>query len=133
MRPPDALPGVLHASTPGARAVRRTGSRGDCATPSGGLAPDGNKVASLRLRRGRHYRASPVVWVAFVAWLFLVAWALAVVRAAGGSDEEAPAPGTEPPGPSLTGARRRRLLMIAQSVMLAAALAAAALSSSADQ
>jgi putative nucleotidyltransferase with HDIG domain len=74
-----------------------------------------------------------VVWVALVAWLFLVAWALAVIRAAGGSDEESPAAETEPPRPSLTDARRRRLLILGQSVMLAAALAAAALASSADQ
>ena len=53
---------------------------------------------------------SVVVWIALVAWLFLVAWSLAVVRAAGGSEDAAQSRPADRIAPLLAGERKRRLL-----------------------
>jgi putative nucleotidyltransferase with HDIG domain len=74
-----------------------------------------------------------VVWVALVAWLFMVAWSLAVVRAAGGSEDAAPSRTADPTAPLLAGERRRRLLGTVEALVLAAAVAGAILTSSDDQ
>jgi putative nucleotidyltransferase with HDIG domain len=74
-----------------------------------------------------------VVWVALVAWLFLVAWSLAVVRAAGGSEEAASTRPSEAVAPLVSGERRRRVLGTLEALVLAASVAGAILTSRADQ
>jgi putative nucleotidyltransferase with HDIG domain len=73
-----------------------------------------------------------IVWFAIALWVVIVSWSLALMRAAGHSDEHAvESPPAPPPAPLASS--RARIVLLAQSALLTAVIAAAALLSSRDQ
>src|SRR5215213_2889595 len=78
-----------------------------------------------------------IVWLAVGLWLLIVGWSLALMRAAGTTDDlprlDASQTRRTPDGSRVLGARRRRLLIVAQGVLLAAVAVIAVLLSDAEQ
>jgi putative nucleotidyltransferase with HDIG domain len=78
-----------------------------------------------------------IVWLAVALWLVIVGWSLALMRAAGSTEDPPRLDASQirptPDRPLAIGARRRRLLVVAQGALLAAVSVIAVLLSDAAQ